>query len=193
MPSPDLKDHLLRYLQVSREALLWKLEGLSERDLRLPRTATGTSLLGIVKHMANVEVGYFGDTFGRDWPTPAERVPLEAYDDDPQADWYASADETAAGIVGFYTRVAGFADETIRSLPLDAEGRVPWWPTERATVTLGQIVVHVLTDLTRHTGQADILREQIDGARGLRAEATNIPDVDWPSYVAKLTALADGA
>ena len=90
---------LREYLQSARESLLWKLDGLGERDLRLPRTPTGTNLIGIVKHMANVEIGYFGDTFGRPWPTPGEQIPLERYDVDPQADWYATEDETCAQIV----------------------------------------------------------------------------------------------
>lgn len=188
---PDQKAVLLRYLRSSREALLWKLEGLDERDLRLPRTPTGTNLLGIVKHMVNVEIGYFGDTFGRVWPTPEERVRESAFDVDPQADWYATEDETAAGMIDLYRRVAAFGDATIEELPLDAIGRVPWWPAERATVTLGQIVVHVLTDLARHCGHADVLREAIDGAVGMRTDATNIPDADWPAYVAKLKAIAE--
>jgi hypothetical protein len=69
----DLKEPkaaLRHYLQSNRDALLWKLDGLGERDLRTPRTPTGTNLIGIVKHMANVEIGYFADTFGREWPTP---------------------------------------------------------------------------------------------------------------------------
>jgi uncharacterized damage-inducible protein DinB len=193
MELPDQKAVLLRYLRASREALLWKLEGLPERELRLPRTPTGTNLLGIVKHMANVEIGYFGDTFGRPWPTPGEQVPESAYDVDPQADWYATAEESAAGVVDLYGRVATFADATITELPLDATGRVPWWPDERADVTLGQVAVHVLTDLARHCGHADILREQLDGAVGMRTDATNIPDTDWPAYVARLQAIADGA
>lgn len=186
----DQKDALRHYLQSSREALLWKLGGLSERDLRLPRTPTGTNLLGIVKHMANVEIGYFGDTFGRTWPTPEERVPDAAYDEDPQADWYATGDETAAGIIDLYRRVWAFADATIDALPLDAPGAVPWWPADRREVTLGQIIVHVLVDLSRHAGHADILRESIDGAVGMRDGNSNIPETDWPAYVAKLTALA---
>jgi uncharacterized damage-inducible protein DinB len=189
----DQKDALRRYLQSSRDALLWKLDGLSERDLRLPRTPTGTNLLGIVKHMANVEVGYFGDTFGRTWATPDELVPMAAYDVDPQADWYATEEETADGIIDLYRRVWVFADATIDALPLDAPGAVPWWPADRRDVTLGRIIVHVLVDLSRHTGHADILRESIDGAVGMRDDATNIPDTDWPAYVAKLTALAEGS
>jgi Protein of unknown function (DUF664) len=187
----DPKTALRHYLQSERDALLWKLDGLGERDLRMPRTPTGTNLIGIVKHMANVELGYFGDTFGREWPTPEERVPEDAYDTDPQADWYATEDETCDGIVDLYKRVWAFADATIEELPLDAVGRVPWWPGERNEVSLERIVVHVIVDLSRHVGHADILREEIDGAAGMRVDASNLPEHDWPTYVAKLTALAE--
>ena len=192
---PDLtepKAALQHYLQENREALLWKLEGLGERDLRMPRTPTGTNLIGIVKHMVNVEIGYFGDTFGRVWPTPEERIPIDVFDTDPQADWYATESETCAGIVDLYRRVWSFADETIAGLPLDARGRVPWWREESNPVTLERIVVHVIGDLARHVGQADILREQVDGAAGLTANGSNLPDgQDWPAYVARLTSLAE--
>ncbi|HEY6933248.1 MAG TPA: DinB family protein [Marmoricola sp.] len=188
----DLKAVLRHYLQFERDALLWKLAGLGERELRMPRTPTGTNLIGIVKHMANVELGYFGDTFGRTWPTPEERVSEEAFEIEPQADWYATEDETCDGIIAFYRRVWNFADATIEELPLDAPGRVPWWRPESNPVTLGRIIVHVLDDLARHVGQADILREEIDGAAGLRAGASNLPDQqDWSAYVARLTALAE--
>lgn len=188
----DPEAALHHYLQETRDALLWKLDGLSEREVRLPRTTTGLNLLGIVKHAINVEVGYFGPTFGREWPTPEELVPDEVVDTDPQADWYATEDETRDGLVDLYRRVWAFADETIAALPLDARGRVPWWPADRAEVTLQRTIVHVTTDLGRHAGQADVVREQIDGAVGLLPGKTNIPDAtDWPAYVADLTALAD--
>jgi hypothetical protein len=188
----DPKTFLKLYLQRTRDALVWKVAGLSERAVRLPHTPTGTNLIGLVKHAANVEVGYFGPTFGRDWPTPEELVALSAFDEDPQADFYATADETTAGIVELYQRVWVFADATIDELPLDTLGRVPWWPEERATTTLERIIVHVITDLARHAGHADIVREQIDGAIGLTPANSNLPDeMDWPTYVAKLTALAE--
>lgn len=188
----DPKTILQRYVQANREALLWKLEGLTETELRMPRTLTGTNLLGIVKHMINVEIGYFGDTFGREWPTPEERVSMATFAHEPQADWYATESETAAGLIDLYRRVWAFSDATIDELALDSAGQVPWWPEERHAVTLHQILVHVLTDLARHAGHADILRESIDGSVGMRAENTNVPEQDWGAYVAKLTAIAEG-
>ncbi|MFC8598293.1 DinB family protein [Isoptericola sp. NPDC057191] len=192
----DAKSVLHRYLRSAREALVWKVEGLSERDARLPRTPTGTNLLGLVKHAASVEIGYFGDTFGRAWPTP-EEVPWMApwtdpsLPDDPQADHYATADESTAQVLDLYRRVWAFADETIESLPLDAPGRVAWWGDDGAT-DLHTILLHVTVDLARHAGHADILREQVDGVVGMRAGNTNIPeDVDYPAYTAMLRGLAD--
>ena len=187
----DPKTVLQHYLQQARDSLIWKLDGVSERDARRPRTPTGNNLLGVVKHCLNVEAGYFGPTFGREFPTPEELVPMEAYDEDPQADWYATEDETKDELVDLYRRVGSFADQTIEQLPLDAPGQVPWWRPGNQ-VTLQLIMVHVTYDLARHAGHADIMREQNDGAIGWERENSNIPDsFDWPAYVAKLSQLAD--
>jgi uncharacterized damage-inducible protein DinB len=187
----DPKAALHHYLKTTRDNLIWKLDWISEREARLPRTSTGNNLLGVVKHCLNVEAGYFGSTFGREFPTPGELVPLEAFDKDPQADWYAREDETKEGLIDLYRRVAAFADQTIEQLPLDAPGRVPWW-SDGQEVTLQRIIVHVIYDLARHAGQADLMREQHDGAVGWQQGKSNVPDgYDWPAYVAKLTALAD--
>lgn len=181
------KDVLKDYLQGARDVLLWKLEGLSERDLRLPRTPTGTNLLGIVKHALNIEVIYFGPTFGRQWPTPDELVSPD--DADPQSDWYATETETAAGIIDLYRRVQAFADDAIDTLPLDAIGHVAHWGGEE--VTLHQVMVHTTVDLQRHAGHADILREQLDGSVGLLPGSGNTPDaIDWPGYTQRLTTIA---
>ena len=188
MPA-DAKDVLRSYLQGARDTLVWKLDGLSERDQRLPRTPTGMNLLGIVKHALHGEVVYFGPTFGRAWPSPEELVPADA--GDPQADWYATAQETSAGLVDLYRRVQRFADETIEALPLDAVGHVAHWGG--AEVTLHEVLVHKIVDLQRHAGHADIVREQVDGSAGLLRQTSNLPDgLDWPAYVAMLTALAEG-
>lgn len=183
---------LHHYLQEARDALLWKLEGLGERDLRLPRTPTGTNLLGIVRHVANVEIGYFGTTFGREWPHPEHALVIgdEDYDQDPQADWWVPAEISATEVVTFYRDVWAFSDTTMAELTLDARGAVPWWAEGQRVVSLHRIVVHVISDTTRHAGHADILREGIDGAIGLRVASPNLPDLEWPAYVTGLERLA---
>ena len=178
MTAYDPKADLHRYLRAAREALLWKLEDLSDYDVRRPMVPTGTNLLGLVKHVASVEFGYFGETFGR----PADE-PLPWYHEgaEPNADMWATSDESRDDIVALYHRAWSHSDATIEALPIDATGRVPWWPAERNEVTLHRVLVHMTTETHRHTGQADIVRELIDGAVGLRPGNDNMApgDADW--------------
>lgn len=64
----DFKADLHRCLREAREALVWKLDGLSEYDMRRPLTFHGTNLLGLVKHLSGCEIGYFGWVFDRSFP-----------------------------------------------------------------------------------------------------------------------------
>jgi uncharacterized damage-inducible protein DinB len=184
------KTHLHRYLRTAREALLWKLDGLSEYDIRRPLTPTGTNLLGLVKHMACVEAGYFGDTFGRPF---GEALPWDSADDDPNGDMWATADESREQLLGLHQRAAAHADATIEALPLDAVGSVAWWPEDRRQTTLHFILVHVIAEANRHAGHADIVRELIDGTVGLRAGNDNMAPGDqawWESYRDRLERVA---
>ncbi len=190
MVTTDPKAHLTRYLQTAREAVLWKLDGLDEYEIRRPLTPTGTNLLGLVKHLASVEAGYFGATFGRPFPEP---LPWYEEDAEPNADMWATADESRDHIVAFYRSVWAHADETIERLDLDAVGRVGWWPEERAEVTLHQILVHMIAETHRHAGHADIVRELIDGSVGFRKDNDNMPPGDeawWASYRERLESVA---
>ncbi|MEU8038966.1 DinB family protein [Streptosporangium sp. NPDC049078] len=178
MAESDMKSDLHHYLRIAREALLWKLDGLSEYDIRRPLTPTGTNLLGLVKHVASVELGYFGETFGR---PSAEPLPWFEDGAEPNADMWATADESREEIVGLYHRAWTHSDATIEALALDAIGRVPWWPDDRSQVTLHRILIHMIAETDRHAGHADIVREIIDGAVGLskNRDAMALGDQGW--------------
>jgi uncharacterized damage-inducible protein DinB len=176
------KAALQRYLQRGRDAVVWKLEGLSAYDVRRPLVATGTNLLGLVKHLAGVEAGYLGEVFDRPFPEP---IPWMSLDAEPNADLWASAEEGREEVVGLYRRVWAHADATIGALDLDAVGRVSWWPPERREATLQHVLVHLIAETHRHAGHADIVRELIDGAAGLQPGNDNLPTVDpawWPEH-----------
>lgn len=180
---------LHRYLQQGRDAIAWKLDGTSEYDVRRPLTDTGTNLLGLVKHLAIVEYGYFGTAFDRPYD---DVLPVDPATAEPNADMFATADESRDDILGLYARANAHADATIAALPLDAEGHVPWWG-DANPVTLQWILVHMISETHRHAGHADILREEIDGAIGHRPTVDNLPDVDaawWSTYVAVVEAEA---
>src|SRR5438094_377638 len=132
MTGSDPKTDLHRYLQDAREALLWKLHGLTEYNIRRPMVPTGTNLLGLIKHVASVELGYFGDTFGR---PSGERLPWLENDAEPNADMWATADESREQITGLYRRAWAHSDATIGALALDDIGHVPWWPENRSALT----------------------------------------------------------
>jgi hypothetical protein len=155
------KAHLHDHLRWVREALVWKLDGLSEYDIRRPLTSTGTNLLGLIKHNAIWDSRYFGEVFGRPYPEPLPR-----WDDDTASgtDHWVNERETRAHIVCLYQRVWSHSDATIEALDLGACGYVPWWQEE---VPLFNVMVHCLSDTTRHAGHADILREGLDGAVGV--------------------------
>jgi hypothetical protein len=182
------KDDLTPYLQRAREDLLWKLDGASEYVVRRPLTPTGTNLLGLVKHVASVEAGYLGDVFGRPFP---EALPWLDEDAGPNADLWATAEETRGQFVALYRRVWAHSDATVAELDLDTTGTVPWWPVERRHPTLRRVLVHVLAETSRHAGHADIVRELADGAAGMRQVNDNLAQTDWPAHVRRLQEVAD--
>lgn len=185
MPT-GMKDDLQRYLQRAREDLLGKLDGASEYDARRPLTPTGTNLLGLVKHVAGVEAGYLGEVFGRPF---AEPLPWMDEDAEPNTDMWATAEESRTQLANLYRRVWAHSDATIEALGLDAPGRVPWWPEERADVTLHRVLVHVIAETNRHAGHADIVRELADGAAGMRPNDGNLASTDaawWQAYRERL-------
>lgn len=186
-----MKADLHRYLQQSRESVLWKLDGLSEYDVRRPLVPTGTNLLGLVKHLAFVEQGYFGDTFGRPFPDKL------AWDEsDPNADMFATPDESREFITDLYRRTWAHSDVTIETLGLEAVGHVPWWPPERNEVTLHHILARMVSETGQHAGHADIIRELSDETVGLAAGNTNLPSTDkacWGTHRERVEQAAKAA
>lgn len=181
---------LLGYLQTAREALLWKLDGLSEYDARRPLTQTGSNLLGIMKHVASVEHGYLTECFGRE---PVQSFPWLADDAPDNADMWATVEETRAQILTMCRNIWAADDTSVRELGLEAQGTVPWWGARGESVTMRHLVIHMIAETSRHAGQADILREQIDGSVGMRETVPNMPGQDqgwWEDYVAMLEATA---
>ncbi|RLV68592.1 hypothetical protein STAN_4116 [Streptomyces sp. CBMAI 2042] len=148
------KESLHTSLDLHRDAVLWKLAGLDDEQVRRPMTPTGTNLLGLVKHLAAVEYGWFCSTFGREtepfWFDPATE------------DMAAGPDETTADILAFYARARAAADAAIRETDLETTGTA--W--DGRVVSMRWVLIHMLEDTVRHAGHMDIVRELIDGAVG---------------------------
>jgi Protein of unknown function (DUF664) len=159
----SMKSDLHDMLKLSREALVWKLEGASEYDVRRPLTATGTNLLGLVKHLATVQALYLGFACGRPladppaWMTPA----MNRGDD-----LWVRPDESRESILDLFFRASALADDTVAELDIDARVDVPWVPFLGTGSTLHRVLVHVIGEAQRHLGHADIIREMVDGRAG---------------------------
>ncbi len=189
----EAKHDLVAALGRLNEAVLAKLDGVGEYDLRRPMTPTGTNLLGVVKHLASVQAGYFGDVFGRPWPEP---MPWIEAGSTINADMFATADESSAWVRDFYRRTWAHAVDTFAVTDLDDTGTVDWWPEDRRHPTLRAILIHMTVETARHAGHLDIVREAIDGRVGRYAgDASVIGDdeIDWAAYVAEVEAAAGQA
>ena len=150
------KESLRVALDRHRDAILWKLEGLDDEQLRRSMVPSGTSLLGLVKHVAAVEYGWFCDTFGRE----AEPLPFD--DDDPDADLRVEPDETTADLLAFYGRARAAADRAIDEVGLEETG-MAWFGEP---VTMRWVLIHMVEETARHAGHVDNLRELIHGVTG---------------------------
>ncbi|MGH9248243.1 MAG: DinB family protein [Acidimicrobiales bacterium] len=156
-------------------------------DIR-PMTTTGTNLLGLVKHLAGLEYGYLGESFGR--PAPETMSWVEDGSIWEGADMWATTDETSEYLVGLYQRACTHADQTIAELDLSTPGRVAHWPESRRDTTPGVLLVRMVAETAQHAGHADIVRELIDGRAGPDHDSV-LDETSWREYVARIQAAAD--
>lgn len=151
-PPKEMVEAFLDYL---RATLLWKVEGLSDEELRRPFPPSSMTLLGMIKHIAYVERWWFQIVFA------GEELPLPWTDNDPDADWRVEPDESAAAIIAFYKREIERSRAIVASASWDDPAKRP-----EMDQTLGWILTHMVEETARHCGHADLFREQIDGATG---------------------------
>lgn len=152
-----VRDTLLAMLDNNRAVMVWKLRGLTKEETTRPVVASGTSLLGLVKHLAYVERWWFDDFFAGnnvDYPWTA---------DDPDADFRVGDDETIDDVITLYTE----AVERSRVITSDAEmDDLSARDRDGTRYSLRWIIAHMLEETARHAGHADLARELIDGETG---------------------------
>lgn len=184
----DLAAHLQRYLQEARESLLRALDDLSEFDVRRPVMPSGTSLLGLVKHLVGIEASSLGDCLGR--PAPFQLPWVDDGSIWESADMWATADQSREYILDLYRAAWEHSDTAIAELPLASPATVSWWTDERRSTNFGHLLVRVVAETAQHAGHADIIREEIDGRGGRdRNEVGNVQW--WNRYVERIQAAAD--
>ncbi|TDD33247.1 DinB family protein [Actinomadura sp. KC06] len=158
----DSRELLLGYIDYYRAALLRKLDGLPEDDLRASRVPSGWSPLGMLKHLAYVERRWFR------WGFAAEQVDDVRGDRDPDTGvWHVRPDESAEEIRNLFLDECARTREIVASADLQDVARSGggFEPSEHHPA-LNWILFHVLQEYARHLGQLDVVRELIDGATG---------------------------
>lgn len=153
----DEKTTLEGMLDHYRGLLLEICSGLSEEQLRRPMAPSGTSLLGIIKHLSFVERGWFQENVGNE---PYE-LPFDP-ETDPDGDWRIEESETAQEVFGMYRASIEKSRQVMANKSLDDLVEFP----RRRGYSVRWVLTHMLEETARHTGHADILRELIDGRTG---------------------------
>lgn len=149
------KQMLWGFLQFARATVIAKIEGLSHEDVRRSHVASGTSIGGLMKHLAGGENHWFGNTLG------GLGIPLSFDAGDPDGDWRLKDMEGPERLVANYRSACNSSDKIIASLNLDSTGA-----QMNDDYTLRWVMNHQIAETNRHLGQADLMRELTDGARG---------------------------
>lgn len=147
----DERETLLAFLDYLREAMVRKVDDLEDEQVRHSPVPTGTSLLGLLKHLTMVEVLWFQLWFaGRDIPAPSNDL---------------EPGDTTESVVAAYRQAITAANDIVAATDsLDQLAAKPGTAPE--PLSLRWVLVHMVEETGRHAGHADIVRELIDGQTG---------------------------
>ena len=140
----------------NRDAVLWKLEGISDEQARRRIVASETTLLGLVRHLQYVDRWWIRVVIA------GEDAPLPWTDEDPDADWHVREDDTIEAVVADYREELALVEAIV-----DAQDDLSRTIELRSnTYSVRWILMHLIEEIARHAGHADIIRETIDGEVG---------------------------
>jgi uncharacterized damage-inducible protein DinB len=174
-PVTDERDSLKAFLDQVRLQLRLTAFGLTDEQARAAPTASSISVGAVIKHVAFVEHSWMNTVEGKprdDW---------SAYQDA----WTMGPDETLSGILAGYDEAIARTDAVVAAHDLDhpvpVPKGVPWFPQDVEAWSVRWVVMHLVQETARHTGHADIVREQVDGATAfpLMAAAEGWPETPW--------------
>ena len=170
------REALVAYLVQQREGLKNAAYGLTEEQARARPTVSALSVGGLIKHASIIEKGWIETMRGN-----VDYANERAYTDS----FTLTPDETLASVIADLDRVAADTEAAVADLDdLDQRvqlGDAPWYPKDPEGFSARWILLHVMEELARHAGHADIIREHIDGATmyELMAAAEGWPETDW--------------
>jgi uncharacterized damage-inducible protein DinB len=179
-PATDERELLLAYIAQQRDGVRNAAYGLTDEQARMTPTAGSLSIGGLVKHVAQMERGWIDIALQRDRGGSAEEQ-QSSYEDE----FRLGPDETLAGVLSHYEEVAKETEAVLAGTDLDrpvpVPQGVPWFPDDVEAWSVRWVLLHLIEEVARHAGHADMVREAIDGATmyELMAAAEGWPATDW--------------
>ena len=153
----DERTTLMGFLQRQRDLIVWKVSDASDETLASVRTESGLTMHGVVRHLENVERGWFRDFFAGETD-----LRFDGTEEDPEGDFRAEG-VPIADLITAYAAETARCDTVIQAAPsFDSLAK----GSEAGTCSLRWIVLHMIEETGRHVGHLDLLREQADGAVG---------------------------
>ena len=154
------RDALENFLDAQREAVIRKIDGLDDATARKAPTASALSLLGIVKHCGLrerrwLQVVVAGRRFPGEWPDIEYTGMAE--------DFVVDESDTVQQWVAYYREQIDQSRAVAATMDLDT----PVARTDLVQGNLRYVLFHLIEETARHAGHADIIRETLDGSRGL--------------------------
>jgi uncharacterized damage-inducible protein DinB len=179
-PHRDERELLLAYLEQQRDGLRFAAHGLTDDQARQTPTAGALSIGGLINHVTATERGWIDMV-----PGARPDGVVARGEDEYAAEFRLADDRSLADALAELDAVAASTAEVVRRTPLDAEvpvpEGVPWFPDDVEAWTVRWVVLHLIEEIGRHAGHADIVRESIDGATmyELMAAAEGWPATEW--------------
>lgn len=173
-PVADERSGLLAFLAQQRRVLAHAAYGLTPGQLRAAASVSTLTIGGLLRHVTFTERGWIDRVAGRPDPTTSEEYGRQ---------FEPRPDDTAESLVAEYRRVAAVTEETIAGVadlgqPVRIPADHPSFPAERGPWSVRWVLLHLIEETARHAGQADIVRESIDGATGMELLAAA---EGWPA------------
>jgi hypothetical protein len=184
-PADGERQTLIEFIAFNQDAFLSVAHGLTDEQARSTPSVSALSIGGLIKHAASVQRGWAERAAcAPEFPPPDPR-PIEEQMAEFQDQYVMRDDETLAGLLEDLRKaneetLSVFADKDLDArVPVPAE--VPWFPKDVESWPVRWVAMHLIEELTRHAGHADIVRESIDRATmyELMAAREEWPETDF--------------
>jgi uncharacterized damage-inducible protein DinB len=180
MPKPhdDEKTLLLAFVAQQRELLATAAHGLTDEQARATPTASSFSVGGLIKHVTEMERSWVDATLPRTRHTVEEAAARY------ESDMVMGPDDTLDSLLADLAAAGAETEELLADIPLDRPVPVPdepWYPNDVEAWSVRFVLLHLVEEIARHAGHADIIREHVDGATwyGLLAAREQVDLGPW--------------